>query len=113
MWPVHSNENSRTAAVITYIEHVLLAEAGLSECARDAACSADFNRPFYIAFALLVLFSVWFTLSMFATVDVVGHHLGLRGSLSWVGVVWLVPVVGAAVWRLSRWQWLVRRNSLE
>ncbi|MFT4396670.1 hypothetical protein ACLTEW_17220 [Gordonia lacunae] len=87
--------------------YVLLAEAGLSECARDAACSADFNRPFYIAFAALVLFSVWVTLSGFATVDVISNRLGFLRSLAWIGVVWIVPIVGAAVWRLSRWRWLI------
>ncbi|MGW8815028.1 hypothetical protein [Gordonia terrae] len=88
---------------------VLLAEAGLSECARDAACSADFNRPFYFAFAMLVLFSVWSTLAMFATVDVISRHLGLRRSVTWLGVVWVVPIVGAATWRLSRSRWLIRQ----
>ncbi|GAB04401.1 hypothetical protein GOAMR_19_00880 [Gordonia amarae NBRC 15530] len=75
---------------------------GLSECARDAACSAEFNRSFYIAFALLVVLSVWITLSMFATVDVVSNHLGLQRSLVWLGVVRAGPIVGAVVWRLSR-----------
>jgi hypothetical protein len=86
---------------------VLRAEAGLSECAKDAACSADFNRPFYIAFAALVLFSVWVTLSGLATVDVMSDHLGFSRSLAWLGVVWVVPIAGAAVWRLSRWRWLI------
>ncbi len=80
---------------------VLLAEAGLSECARDAACSADFNRPFYIAFAMLVVFSVWFTLSMFATVDVISRHIGFRRSVMWFAVVWIIPIVGAAAWRFG------------
>lgn len=84
---------------------MLLAEAGLSECARDAACSADFNRPFYIAFASLVFFSVWVTLSMFATVDVASRRLGLQRSVTWLGIVWIVPVMGAAVWRLCQSRW--------
>lgn len=92
---------------------VILAEAGLSECARDAACSADFNRPFYIAFALLVLFSVWVTLSMFATVDVVVHRLDRRRTLAWLGAVWIVPIVGAAAWRLSRWLLIRSQRSGE
>lgn len=81
--------------------NVLLAEAGLSECGRDAACSADVNRLFYIAFAMLVLFSVWFTLSMFATVDVISRHIGFRRSVMWLGVVWIIPIVGAAAWRFG------------
>ncbi|MFC9981204.1 hypothetical protein [Gordonia sp. NPDC127522] len=86
---------------------MLLSEAGLSECARDAACSAEFNRPFYIAFAALVLFSVWLTLSMFATVDVASRHLGPQRSMMWLCIVWIVPILGAAIWRL----WLWRRPS--
>ncbi|WP_156354125.1 hypothetical protein [Gordonia sp. HS-NH1] len=82
---------------------MLLAEAGLSECAPDAACSADLSRVVYFAFASLVLFSVWITLSMFATVDVVGHRLGLQRSVAWLSIVWIVPIVGATVWRLSTW----------
>lgn len=78
---------------------VLVATAGLSECAAD--CRVD-NWPFYIGFALFVLFCVWITLSMFATVDVISRHIGPRRSATWVGVVWLVPIIGAAAWRLSR-----------
>ncbi|MAU81426.1 MAG: hypothetical protein CME34_06060 [Gordonia sp.] len=81
--------------------NVLLAEAGLSECGRDAACSADVNRLFYTAIAMLVLFSVWFTLSMFATVDVISRHIGFRRSMMWLGVVWIIPIVGAAAWRFG------------
>ena len=66
---------------------VLVATAGLSECAAD--CRAE-NWPFYIGFALFVLFCVWITLSMFATVDVISRHIGPRRSATWVGVVWLV-----------------------
>ena len=77
---------------------VLIATAGLSEC--SAACSAD-NWPFYIGFALFVLFCVWITLSMFATVDVIGRRIGPRRSVTWVGIVWLVPIIGATAWRLS------------
>ena len=79
---------------------VLVATAGLSECAAD--CRAD-NWPFYIGFALFVLFCVWITLSMFATVDVLRRHLGLRRSSIWLCIVWIVPIFGAATWRLSRW----------
>ncbi|MYR08072.1 hypothetical protein GTV32_17975 [Gordonia sp. SID5947] len=81
---------------------MLLAEAGLSECARDAACSADFNRPFYIAFALLVLFSVWITVSAFATVDIISHRLDLQRSAIWLTVVWILPIIGVVAWMLGK-----------
>lgn len=64
-----------------------MATAGLSESAAD--CRAD-NWPFYIGFALFVLFCVWITLSMFATVDVISRYIGPSRSATWVGVVWLV-----------------------
>ncbi|RPA19865.1 hypothetical protein [Gordonia sp. OPL2] len=84
---------------------MLLAEAGLSECARDAACNADFSRPFYIAFGLLVLFSVWIVVSMFASVDIVVRRIGLQRSAFWLAVVWIVPIGGVLAW-------LVRRSTL-
>ncbi|EON34859.1 hypothetical protein GTC6_01350 [Gordonia terrae C-6] len=40
---------------------------------------------------------------MFATVDVVGQRLGLQRSVAWLSIVWIVPIVGATVWRLSTW----------
>ncbi|MED5803042.1 hypothetical protein VX037_18620 [Gordonia sp. Z-3] len=82
--------------------NVLLAEAGLSECARDAACSADFSGPFPIGIALLILLPVWFTLSMFASVDVISRHIGFRRSVIGLGVVWIIPIVGVVVWHSSR-----------
>jgi uncharacterized membrane protein YhaH (DUF805 family) len=81
---------------------MLLAEAGLSECARDAACSAEFNRWFYSAFACLVLLAVWITLSVFATVDIAQRRLGRRRTATWLVVVWLFPIVGAVAWPLCR-----------
>lgn len=52
-----TNETYRpvSSTVHTVIVDVLMATAKLSECA--AACSAD-NWPFYIGFALFILFCV-------------------------------------------------------
>lgn len=75
---------------------MLLAEAGLSECARDAACSADFNRPFYIA-GLVVLAGVWLFTCVLATVLARRPRLTATSRRRWIAVIWLLPFVGSAV----------------
>lgn len=74
---------------------MLLAEAGLSECARDAACSADFNRPFYIA-GLIVLAILWLASCLSATVLVERTRLTPKSRRRWIAAIWLVPFVGSA-----------------
>lgn len=76
---------------------MLFAEAGLSECARAAACSAEFDRPFYIAGALGIV-AVWLYSSLYATVSVERTKRPIVSKRRWVAVIWLVPFAGSAAW---------------
>lgn len=79
----------------------VLAEAGLSECARDTACSADFDRSVYellVKLALLGVIVTWFAISVAATVHIAySPTVGAR-SAGWISAVWLLPFVGAVAW---------------
>jgi len=87
-------------AVVTMHADVL-AEAGLSDCARVGVCS-DFGSDagvFLLVFVAVVgLVGVALLLAMLATVDIATRSTGTRRGLAWTVLVWLVPVGGALMW---------------
>ncbi|KQR98517.1 hypothetical protein ASG12_08745 [Williamsia sp. Leaf354] len=76
----------------------LFAEAGLSECARDAACSAEFNHSVYILLAKAAVAGLWFVTTFAATVSVGLSDMEPRRSGLWMLAVWFVPFMGQAFW---------------
>lgn len=77
---------------------VLHAEAGLSECVRYDVCDPGLGIWLVQWIAGIVLVIVWLTMSLVATVDVLDAPIGVRRTVRWLAVVWLVPVLGAILW---------------
>ena len=77
----------------------VLAEAGLSECARtDMDCMPGFGL-FLATWAVAgLLVIVWLAAAMSATVAIISSTLGVMRTVLWVLVVWLVPLFGAIAW---------------
>lgn len=76
-----------------------LAEAGLSECARDAGCSADLNREVLLILLQgmgLLFLVIWTPILLVFTVRLL--HTTTRHRLPWLLALWALPVVGAVLW---------------
>ena len=77
----------------------VLAEAGLSECARtEMDCMPGFGLflATWVVAGLLVI--VWLAAALSASVAVISSTLGVMRTVLWVLVVWLVPLFGAIAW---------------
>ncbi len=81
----------------------VLAEAGFSECARDAACAADFNRWAWTMIGIGVLGVSWVAISVAATVHIAYSQIVDESRFRWIAAVWLLPFVGPVVW----WVWAI------
>ncbi|GAA3516705.1 hypothetical protein GCM10022140_50860 [Rhodococcus aetherivorans] len=77
----------------------LLAEAGLSECARsESDCMPGFGL-FLGGLAIAGIGVVlWITLATTATHGILSARSGTVGRTLWVVAVWGIPLVGAMAW---------------
>lgn len=76
----------------------VLSEAGFSECARDAACAADFNRWAWTMIGTGVLGVAWVAISVAATVHIVYSQTVGDRRAGWLFAVWVLPFIGPVAW---------------
>ncbi|GED99693.1 hypothetical protein nbrc107696_01400 [Gordonia spumicola] len=88
---------------------VILAEAGLSECARSGGCFLDFYSMLLVLVltvvpVLIVLGWVWWGFSSHAADAIDRSDLSEGSRIGWKLVVVCIPFVGAAAywWKVSR-----------
>ncbi len=79
----------------------VLAEAGFSECAKNAACSADLNREIWLYLAPGIIFVAWVAVSVAATVHIAYSQTVGEWRAGWISAVWLLPFVGSVAWWVS------------
>ncbi|WP_051637703.1 hypothetical protein [Rhodococcus sp. UNC363MFTsu5.1] len=77
----------------------LVAEAGLSECARtDMDCMPGFGK-LLVELALAGAFTVlWLALAVSASVAILSWSTRIFERVLWVAAVWVAPLVGAIAW---------------
>lgn len=78
---------------------VVLAEAGLSECARYDVCPEPQIGTWLAMWAGgLLLAMVWLTVSLYATVHIVTSGIRASRAALWLVAVWFLPLIGAIAW---------------
>lgn len=77
---------------------VVIAEAGLSECARYDVCGSDLGIWLAMWGAAWVLGALWLAVVLYATFDVLTADVGAGPTVLWLLVVWLLPLLGAIAW---------------
>lgn len=76
----------------------LVAEAGLSECARYDVCGPGLGIWMAMWAAAWLLIPVWIAVSFYATADVLFAKVGLAHTVLWLLAVWILPILGAIAW---------------
>ena len=77
----------------------LLAEAGLSECSRAGTECPGFGVVGPLEIAVVgILAIVLLIVPASATVSIISWKPPARERMSWLVVVWVIPVVGGVLW---------------
>ena len=76
----------------------MVAEAGLSECARYDVCDSDLGIWLAMWAGAWVLIPVWLAVSFYATADVLFAKVGFAHTVVWLLVVWFLPILGPIAW---------------
>lgn len=89
----------------------ILAEAGLSECARmpEVPMCKELNDELFLVFlliiglpALLIAMAVWILSARSATASIRPTAMSPRRKRAWSTASWMVPVLGPIVWGIRR-----------
>ena len=76
----------------------LLAEAGLSECARAGMDCPGFGIGPVEIVIVGILAIAWLMMAASATVAILSSKLPARERMLWLVAVWVIPVVGGVMW---------------
>ena len=78
---------------------LVLAEAGISECARAGSCSLGWDFGLFVF--VLGMFPIWGSalgIAIWASITIRRRRLSRKASAVWLSTVWLLPWFGGLVW---------------
>lgn len=80
-----------------------MAEAGLSECARDGTCGPSTSAVLlFVVLFLVGLLTICASIafSMIASASVLNAESPVPSRWMWLLAIWMIPLIGAAGWWL-------------
>ena len=84
--------------MLHYMDVFIVAEAGLSECARDDVCGSDFGLWLAVWLAAPFLLPIWLATAIGATLGVISARTGAAYAAGWFMAIWALPILGSAAW---------------
>lgn len=78
---------------------LVLAEAGISECARAGSCSLGWDFGLFVF--VLGMFPIWGSalgIAIWASITIRRRRLSREASAVWLSAVWLLPWLGGLAW---------------
>lgn len=81
---------------------IVLAEAGLSECARTGGdCLSGFGMLLAKGAGVGLLVMIWLASAASTTVSVFCAKIGIARTILWILALWILPLFGVAAWLIQ------------